>query len=47
LSNTEKAMGGHLEEGCHVLTFAVITLAETAGADLADWDRMGRLKGDQ
>src|ERR1700730_16139695 len=26
-SNTEKAMGGHLEEGCRVLTFSVLTLA--------------------
>jgi predicted DNA-binding protein with PD1-like motif len=42
-SNTDKAMGGHLEEGCRVLTFAVVVLAETDGADLTGWDRMGRL----
>jgi predicted DNA-binding protein with PD1-like motif len=42
LSNTEKAMGGHLEEGCKVLTFAVLTLAET-DADLTGWDRVGPL----
>ena len=42
-SNTEKALGGHLEEGCRVLTFSVITLAETDGVDLTDWDRVGAL----
>ena len=42
-SNTEKALGGHLEEGCHVLTFSGITLAETDGVDLTDWDRVGAL----
>ena len=42
-SNTEKALGGHLEEGCHVLTFSVVTLAETDGVDLTDWDRVGPL----
>ncbi len=46
-SNTEKAMGGHLEEGCHVLTFSVAYLRETPDADLAGWDRIGRLKADQ
>ena len=40
-SNTEKAMGGHLEEGCTVLTFALVVLAETPEADLTGWDRMG------
>ena len=42
-SNTEKALGGHLEEGCQVLTFSVVTLAETDGVDLTDWDRVGPL----
>jgi uncharacterized protein len=42
-SDTEKARGGHLEEGCRVLTFAVVTLAETPGVALADWDRVGPL----
>lgn len=42
-SNTEVAMGGHLEEGCRVLTFAVILLAETAGADFTSWDTPGPL----
>jgi len=43
-SNTEKARGGHLEEGCRVLTFAVITLAETPEASLGNWDRVGPLE---
>lgn len=42
-ANTEKAMGGHLEEGCRVLTFAVATLAETDPADFTGWDRVGPL----
>jgi predicted DNA-binding protein with PD1-like motif len=43
-SNTEKAMGGHLEEGCRILTFAVVTLAETPEASLGQWDRVGPLE---
>jgi hypothetical protein len=35
-------MGGHLEPGCTVLTFAMVTLAETGGVDMADWDHVGR-----
>jgi uncharacterized protein len=42
-SNTEKAMGGHLEEGCRVLTFAVMTLAETPEVSFGNWDRVGVL----
>ena len=42
LSNTEKAMGGHLEEGCRILSFGVVVLAQTDGIDLTDWDRMGQ-----
>src|SRR5690349_3373507 len=42
-SNTEKAMGVHLEEGCRILTFAVVTLAETPEASLGNWDRVGTL----
>jgi predicted DNA-binding protein with PD1-like motif len=42
-SNTEIAMGGHLEEGCRVLTFAVIVLAEAPGVDFTRWDRRGAL----
>ena len=42
-SDTEKAMGGHLEKGCQVLTFSVITIAETSQADFTHWDRVGPL----
>jgi predicted DNA-binding protein with PD1-like motif len=40
-SDTEKAMGGHLEPGSHVLTFAIVTLAELLDTDLSRWDRVG------
>ena len=46
-SNTEKAMGGHLEEGCRTLSFGVVTLAETPEIDLTGWDRIGRLKANE
>jgi predicted DNA-binding protein with PD1-like motif len=42
-SNTELAMGGHLEEGCRVLTFAVVVMAEAIDVDLTGWDRSGPL----
>jgi predicted DNA-binding protein with PD1-like motif len=40
-SDEEKAMGGHLEPGSHVLTFAIVTLAELLDADLSRFDRPG------
>jgi len=42
-SDTEKAMGGHLEEGCRILSFGIVVLAETDGVDLTDWDRVGQM----
>jgi hypothetical protein len=42
-SNAEKAMGGHLEEGCRILTFGVVILADTPDADLTGWDQVGKL----
>jgi predicted DNA-binding protein with PD1-like motif len=42
-SNTEVAMGGHLEEGCRVLTFAVVVMTEALDVDLSGWDRSGPL----
>jgi predicted DNA-binding protein with PD1-like motif len=42
-SNTELAMGGHLEEGCRVLTFAVVMMAEAVDVNLTGWDRSGPL----
>jgi uncharacterized protein len=38
-SNTELAVGGHREEGCRVLTFAVVVMAEALDVDLTGWDR--------
>lgn len=37
-STPHVAMGGHLEEGCEVLTFALVTIAEIPDADLTGWD---------
>lgn len=43
-SDTEKAMGGHLEEGCNVLTFAILSIAELPeGFDVTNWDTAGKL----
>jgi predicted DNA-binding protein with PD1-like motif len=42
-SNAEQALGGHLEEGCRVLTFAVVVLVEASGAVFSDWDVPGPL----
>jgi predicted DNA-binding protein with PD1-like motif len=42
-SDTEKAQGGHLEEGSEILTFGLIVLADAPELDLTDWDRMGQL----
>lgn len=43
VSDAHRAIGGHLEEGCRVLTFAVVLVAETEGVDLTEWDRVGPL----
>jgi predicted DNA-binding protein with PD1-like motif len=40
-SDEEKAMGGHLELGCNVLTFAVVTLVEVLDTDMSKWDKVG------
>ena len=42
-SDTKVAMGGHLEEGCRVLTFCMIQMAETPEADFSEWDTVGPL----
>jgi predicted DNA-binding protein with PD1-like motif len=43
-SDAEQAMGGHLEEGCRVLTFAIVVLAETPEAKFSHWDVPGPLR---
>ncbi len=42
-SNTDLAMGGHLEEGCRVLTFAVLVIAEAPDVSFTRWDQRGPL----
>lgn len=44
-SNTESAMGGHMEEGCTVLTFCFITLMETPDTSFAEWDSFDTPEG--
>lgn len=38
ISDSKVAFGGHLEEGCKILTFGVVTMAEMVDADFKDWD---------
>ena len=42
-SDDKIAFGGHLEEGCKVLTFNVVTIAEADEMDLTDFDTTKRL----
>ncbi len=39
-SDDKVAMGGHLEPGCEVLTFAIVALAEMPDHDLSAWDHV-------
>ena len=43
-SDTEIAMGGHLEEGCAVLTFAIISIVDlsTPSLEMSSWDHVAR-----
>jgi len=42
-TNETQTLGGHLEEGTTVLTFAIIAIQETPNAGLASWDTVGPL----
>jgi uncharacterized protein len=43
-SEAGKAQGGHLEEGCRVLTFAAIAIADLgASKPVTSWDKVGNL----
>ena len=42
-TDSKVAFGGHLEEGCKVLTFNVIALAEVDDADFTNWDALNDL----
>lgn len=39
LADAGKALGGHVEDGCRVLTFLIVAIGETPEAQMADWDR--------
>lgn len=39
-----QTLGGHLEEGCRVLTFAVVAMVEIPNGDLTGWDVRGPLR---
>lgn len=43
-SGTALTMGGHLEQGCRILSFGQIWLITAPDADLTDWDRIGRIE---
>ncbi len=40
-SDEKVAMGGHIHEGCTVLTFAIVLIADTSDTSLAVWDTVG------
>jgi predicted DNA-binding protein with PD1-like motif len=42
-SDDKIAFGGHLEEGCKVLTFNVVSIAEVEGMDMTDFDTLKAL----
>jgi predicted DNA-binding protein with PD1-like motif len=42
-SDDKHTLGGHLEEGCKVLTFAIIAIAEVPDATFTGWDIRGPL----
>jgi predicted DNA-binding protein with PD1-like motif len=41
ISDDKVATGGHIHEGCTVLTFAIVLIADTPSTSLADWDTIG------
>jgi len=41
LANPDKAIGGHVEDGCRVLTFVLVMIAETPGMNVTGWDTVG------
>ncbi len=40
-SDQATATGGHMHEGCTVLTFAIVLIADTSDTPLDGWDRVG------
>lgn len=43
-SDTKIAMGGHLEPGTNILTFAMVVIADTPDTSYTGWDTVGALK---
>jgi predicted DNA-binding protein with PD1-like motif len=43
LSDPLHALGGHLEEGCRVLTFAIVAMIDIPKEDFSAWDFVGPL----
>jgi hypothetical protein len=43
-SGTAETMGGHLEEGCQILSFGQVWLVTAPDADLTNWDRIGKIE---
>ena len=46
-TNETQTLGGHLEEGTTVLTFAIIAVQEMLDVDAAAWDTVGPLTSDR
>ena len=42
-ADAKAALGGHMEEGCIVLTFAVIAVCDLGEVDLSGWDSIACL----
>lgn len=42
-ADTDRAVGGHLEEGSTILTFGLVTIADAPELDLAGWDAVGKV----
>ena len=42
-ANAEQAMGGHVEDGCRILTFAAVVMTEAPDLNLTGWDVRGPL----
>lgn len=45
LSNTQHALGGHMEPGCRVLTFAVAVIGVASEPDFTGWDSFDIMNG--
>lgn len=44
-ADTRGTMGGHIHEGCRVLTFAIVLIADSSSTSLTGWDTVGAWSG--